>query len=88
MDVNIFIVATIILSILSFVSLYRAYLGPTSADRVIAINVLSTKVTVCIALIAGIMEKDTYVDVALIYSMIGFVGAICVAKYLEKGKLY
>ena len=75
------------LVLLSFVGLYRAYKGPTAADRIVAINVISTKVTVVIVLIALWIKQGSYVNVALIYAMIGFITTIGVAKYLLKGRL-
>lgn len=78
---------SIFLVLLSFVGLYRAYKGPTAADRIVAINVISTKVTVVIVLIALWIKQGSYVNVALIYAMIGFITTIGVAKYLLKGRL-
>jgi multicomponent Na+:H+ antiporter subunit F len=77
----------IFLVLLSFVGLYRAYKGPTAADRIVAINVISTKITVVIVLIALWIKQGSYVNVALIYAMIGFITTIGVAKYLLKGRL-
>ncbi|MDO9628909.1 MAG: monovalent cation/H+ antiporter complex subunit F [Acholeplasmataceae bacterium] len=77
----------IFLVLLSFVGLYRAYKGPTAADRIVAINVISTKVSVVIVLIALWIKQGSYVNVALIYAMIGFITTIGVAKYLLKGRL-
>ena len=88
MSVQIFTGITIFLSLLAFVCLYRAYIGPTAADRVVSINVITTKVTVLIAFIAIITDQDAFVDVALIYAMMGFIATIAVSKYIEKGKLY
>lgn len=80
--------ATIFLVLLTLVCLYRAYVGPTSTDRVITINVISTKITTIIALLAVLTLEDAFVDVALVYAMIGFIMTVCVAKYIEKGKLF
>lgn len=79
---------SIFLALLSFVSLYRAYKGPTPADRVVAINVISTKVAVLIGFLAILTNQDAFIDVALIYAMMGFVTTVCVSKYMEKGKLF
>jgi multicomponent Na+:H+ antiporter subunit F len=86
--INLFIGASIILTLLSFASLYRAIVGPTVADRVVAINMISTKITVIIILVALILGEKNYVDVALIYAMVSFITTISVAKYLERGKLF
>ena len=81
-------VVLIALAILSFASLYRAIKGPSVADRIIAINVISTKVTVMILLISIVLKQTGYMDVALIYALVGFITTLSVSKYLAKGKLY
>ena len=81
------LVCTIILAFLAFLSLYRAYVGPTAADRIVAINVISSKVVAIIALIALLTAQGSYVNVALVYAMVGFSATIAVAKYLDKGKV-
>jgi multicomponent Na+:H+ antiporter subunit F len=83
-----FIVTAVFLALLSFMCLYRAYAGPTAADRVVAINVITTKVAMLIVLLSIITGQEIFVDVALIYAMMGFIATICVSKYIEKGKLY
>ena len=67
--------------------LYRAYKGPTNADRMVAINAISTKVIVLIALLAVLTDQPTFVDIALIYAMIGFIATIALSKYVENGRL-
>jgi len=85
---NIMLVSSIFLGLLSFVSLYRAIVGPTLADRVVAINMISTKVSIIIVLVSIFLEEKNYVDVALIYAMVSFITTVSVAKYLERGKLF
>ncbi len=53
-----------------------------------AIDVIATKIVVLIVLIAMITEQESFIDVALVYGMIGFIATITVSKYLEKGKLF
>lgn len=86
--IELFFGAAIVLTLLSFVSLYRAMVGPTAADRVVAVNMISTKVSIIIVVVALFLDEKNYVDVALIYAMVGFVTTVSVAKYLERGKLY
>lgn len=85
---NIMLASSIFLGLLSFVSLYRAIVGPTLADRVVAINMISTKVSIIIVLVSVFLEEKNYVDVALIYAMVSFITTVSVAKYLERGKLF
>ncbi|MGD9964324.1 MAG: monovalent cation/H+ antiporter complex subunit F [Candidatus Izemoplasmatales bacterium] len=81
------LICAIILVVLTFVGLYRALVGPTAEDRIVAINMISTKVTVVIALIALITSQVFYVDIALVYALLGFIATIGLAKLLMKGKL-
>lgn len=81
------LVCTIVLAVLAFLSLYRAYQGPTAADRIVAINVISSKVVTIIVLIALLTFQESYVNVALVYAMVGFSATIAVSKYLTKGKI-
>lgn len=80
-------ICIIILLLTSFVALFRAYKGPTTADRVVAINVISTKVTAMIVLVGLYLAQASYVNVALVYAMLGFLSTLGVAKYLIEGKL-
>ena len=84
---NINTVAAVLLLILTFLCLMRAILGPTAADRVVAINVIGTKTMVLIALVSFISGQEYFRDVALIYALIAFVMTLGVARYLERGSL-
>ncbi len=76
------------LILLTFASLYRAIVGPTPADRAVAINVIGTKTIVILALIGFIFQETPfYIDVALVYALISFLLTIGVARYLERGTL-
>ncbi len=84
---NINTVAAVLLLILTFLCLVRAIIGPTAADRVVAINVIGTKTMVLIALVSFISGQEYFLDVALIYALIAFVMTLGVARYLERGTL-
>ena len=82
-----FIISCILLTIMIFFSFYRAYRGPTPADRVIAINIIGTKTVVIIALVSYVYSMEFFLDVALVYALISFIAQVGIAKYLEKGAL-
>jgi multicomponent Na+:H+ antiporter subunit F len=73
-----FIGIALILGILRFIK------GPTAADRVVALDTMSVIVTATLALMAYIFQRYIYVDVSLIYAVLGFIGVIVLARYLEK----
>ncbi|TVP84970.1 MAG: cation:proton antiporter [Acholeplasmataceae bacterium] len=69
MIVNALVVAAIIMVLLTFVGLYRAFKGPTAADRVVVINMITTKVTVItIGMFNRRYESSIIKSDALIYT--------------------
>lgn len=73
----------VILMVPVFACLYRAIVGPSAPDRVISINVIASKTVAVIALVSFASGEAFYLDVAVVYAMIGFIVTIGVAKYLE-----
>ncbi|MCK5856048.1 MAG: hypothetical protein KAG64_01085 [Bacteroidales bacterium] len=57
--------------------------GPTAADRAVALDTMSIIATAAFALMALVFERFIYIDVALIYAVLGFIGMIVIARYLE-----
>ncbi len=82
-----FTASCIVLVLMIFLCLYRAYVGPTVADRVISINVISTKAVAIMTLVSIVFHKEYFLDIALVYALISFLATIGVAKYLQKGVL-
>lgn len=66
-----------------FICLLRALRGPTAPDRVVAIDAI-TALSCAIMVILGVLYRESfYLDVALVYAFLSFLGTIAVAKYLE-----
>lgn len=63
----------------------RLVLGTTTVDRVIAIDLLTVVSIGVIALFAHHAGRFIYLDVALVYGLLSFLGVLAVARYLEKG---
>jgi multicomponent Na+:H+ antiporter subunit F len=81
------LISAIVLMSLQFLSMIRLMKGPSTADRIIALQVMASKVVAMIVLIAFLTNQDSYLDVALVYAMMGFVTVFAVARYIEKGSL-
>ena len=76
-------VVAIALVLLAFVAFYVAFKGKKHSDKLIAINVISTKVTVLIAIFALKTDQFSYVDVALVYAMMSFITTVIIARYMD-----
>ena len=66
-------------------ALYRFFRGPSAADRVVAFDVLTIVAITGIGLAAIVAGRGIYLDVALVYALLSFLGVIVVARYLEGG---
>ena len=77
----------IFLLVNAFLCLARAYLGPTAADRLLAVNVVGTKTLVVLALLAFVFDSSLFVDVALVYGLLNFVVTVTASRFMETGRL-
>jgi multicomponent Na+:H+ antiporter subunit F len=69
------------------ISMVRALLGPTVYDRVLALNTLGTKTVLLIVVYGFLTGRPDFVDLALVYALINFIGTIAVLKFFEFGDL-
>jgi len=83
----VFIVATIGILVTMSLALVRALLGPTVYDRVLAVNTFGTKTVLLIAALGFLAERPEFLDLALVYALINFIGTIAVLKFFEYGDL-
>ena len=82
--VNVLIaLAAIIAGAAFLLALGRFVLGPTRLDRVVAFDVLTIIAITFIVLAALIQGRGIYLDVALVYALLSFLGVIAIARYLE-----
>jgi multicomponent Na+:H+ antiporter subunit F len=66
-------------------ALARALAGPTLYDRILAINVFSTKTVLIIAVIGFLTGRPEFLDIALVYALISFIAVIAVLKFFAYG---
>lgn len=84
-----FAVVLVLLAIMLILCLIRAIIGPRIADRIVAVNMMSTMVIAMIAILAIMLQEGYLVDICIIYAMISFLSVIVLTKvymgvYLQK----
>ena len=82
-----FIAATAGILISMTLALVRALMGPTVYDRVLAVNMFGTKTVLLIAALGFLTDRPEFLDLALVYALINFIGTIAVLKFFEFGDL-
>ena len=66
--------------------LYRLLRGPSAVDRLVAADTLSVVITGAITVVAWLFASALYLDVALVYGVLAFVGTVAMARALEGGR--
>lgn len=82
-----FIVASLAILVTMSLAMIRALLGPTVYDRVLAVNMFGTKTVLIIAVLGFLSGRPDFLDLALLYGLINFVGTLTVLKFFEYGDL-
>ena len=65
-------------------ALYRVVRGPRHADRIIALDLLSMLIVALAALYAVYSGNEAFLDVAIAYALVAFLGTVAFARFLER----
>ena len=68
----------------AFLSLYvvRIVKGPSIWDRLLGLNLISTKIVIIIIIFASLYETAYLLDFAIVYALLGFLGTIFTARFV------
>ena len=80
-----FAVATAGILVAMFLVLQRAYSGPSAYDRILAANMMGTKTVLLIAVTGFLTGRPEWLDIALIYALMSFVGIIAILRFSKFG---
>ncbi|OPX72831.1 MAG: putative monovalent cation/H+ antiporter subunit F [Methanoregulaceae archaeon PtaB.Bin152] len=75
-------VAAFLLVILVCLALVRLFLGPTPADRAVAVDTVNTLSVAVLILLGVAYQQIIFIDVAIVYAVLSFVSTLYIAKYL------
>ena len=68
-------------------ALSRAVVGPTVYDRILAINAHGTQTVLLIAVLGFLTGRPDFLDLALVYALINFIGTLAALKFFKYGRL-
>lgn len=63
--------------------LVRLYIGPSLYDRVLAVNTFGTLTVLFIAILGFLNGRPAFLDIAILYALINFIGTIAVLKFFR-----
>ncbi len=80
-----FLAASLVILFAVLLCLYRVVKGPVIMDRIIGVNVIGTKTIAVIVLTGYIFDRvEFFIDIAFVYALINFLGALTLSKYFER----
>jgi multicomponent Na+:H+ antiporter subunit F len=79
---DVWVAAVVVLVALIVLTMVRLIAGPTVPDRVVALDAINTLTVAAMILLAVIYEQIIFVDVAIVYALLSFVGTLFIAKYI------
>ena len=82
-----FIFTSLLVFVCMALLLIRLFAGPTLYDRVLALNTFGTCTVLLIGVVGFLFERPEFLDIALLYALINFVGTIAVLKFFRYRRL-
>lgn len=76
-------VATIAIFVGMVLALFRAFIGPTLYDRILAVNMMGTKTVLLLAVMGFLMGRPEFLDIAMVYALINFISVIAILRFFE-----
>ncbi|MDE2915097.1 MAG: cation:proton antiporter [Paracoccaceae bacterium] len=78
-----FVAAALAIGVAMVLTFIRLCTGPTLYDRVAAVNAFGTETVLLIGVIGFLTGRPDFLDIALLYALISFVGTIAVLKFFR-----
>ena len=78
-----YIAASLAILVTMTLAIARALLGPTVYDRILAVNLFGTKTVLLLAVIAFLSGRPDFLDLALAYALINFIGVLAVLEFIQ-----
>lgn len=82
---TIMIIALSLLVLTIIVNLFRVVKGPSSADRVQALDLVGINIIASIAVFSVFLHTHAFFDLILLIGILSFIGTAAFAKFLERG---
>ena len=82
-----FLAGLIACAITGILILVRIVLGKTTFDRILAVNSLGTVIVIGISIHGFYSNRPEFLDIAIAYALINFIGTVAVLKLFSTGSL-
>ena len=77
--------ALVTLGVALLIAVVRLVKGPTLPDRIVAMDLVGVLVVGLIVMLAASTDVPATLDAAIVIALVGFVGTVAYATYVERG---
>lgn len=74
--------ALMLIGLLILCCVFRAVRGPQAVDRLVAVNMTTTLVTIAICILTFLLSEDYLADAALIFALLGCLSVVVLSRVL------
>ena len=67
------------------IAFVRFLLGPSTLDRLVAVDVLTTIGVAGLVLYVVFSKRAIYMEVPMVYALLAFVGVVAIVRFYERG---
>lgn len=78
-------ITLVMLGVALLFAMTRLVKGPTLPDRIVAVDLIGVLVVGMIVVLASSTNVQATLDASLVIALIGFVGTVAYARYVERG---
>lgn len=78
-------ISILCISVAMLALIYRVIKGPTTPDRVVALDAIGVNLVALAALISIALDTNAFLEIILLIAILAFIGTVAFSKYLEKG---
>ena len=78
-----FTATALALLVAMLLTLLRLFMGPSLYDRTLALNAFGTKTVLLIGVLGFLAGRPDFLDIALVYALINFIGTIAILKFFR-----
>ena len=78
-----FVTISIAILVTMALAIIRALLGPSIYDRVLAVNMFGTKTVLLVSVVAYLLGRPDFLDLALAYALINFIGVLAALEFFQ-----
>ena len=74
----------LILGVLVFLAVIRIAFSKNIPERIVALDTINTLIIALLVVLGAIYRRALYIDIAIVYGLLSFVGTIYIARYLRE----